>query len=126
MARHGIPDNVMSDNGPQFSSQEFKNFTELYEFDYVTSSPTYAQSNVKAENAVKTALGIMLKALEAGTDPYLGFLQTSATPPLDLYRTENKTRSLSREITAAFSSVYLTIIPRARVGYEMIDSQSKL
>ena len=51
MARHGIPDKLRSDNGPQFSSQEFKKFTQLYEFDHVTSSPTYPQSNGKAENA---------------------------------------------------------------------------
>ena len=55
-------------------AREFQKFTELYEFDYVTSSPTYAQSNGKAENTVKTAQRIMLKALEAGTDPYLGLL----------------------------------------------------
>ena len=41
MARHGIPDKIVSDNGPQFSSQEFKKFKDLYEFDHVTSSPTY-------------------------------------------------------------------------------------
>ena len=29
MARHGIPDKIVSDNGPQFSSQEFKNFKDL-------------------------------------------------------------------------------------------------
>ena len=54
MARHGIPDKIVSDNGPQFSSQEFKKFKDLYEFDHVTSSPTDPQSNGKAENAVKT------------------------------------------------------------------------
>ncbi|XP_022802534.1 uncharacterized protein K02A2.6-like [Stylophora pistillata] len=80
MARHGIPDKLVSDNGPQFSSQEFKTFKDLYEFDHVTSSPTYPQSNGKAENAVKTAQRIMLKASEAGTDPYLGFLDFPNTP----------------------------------------------
>ena len=58
----------------QFSSQEFKKFKDLYEFDHVTSSPTYPQSNSKAENAVQTAQRIMLKASEARSDPYLGFL----------------------------------------------------
>ena len=80
MVRHGIPDKIVSDNGPQFSSQEFKKFKDLYEFDHVTSSPTYPQSNGKAENAVKTAQRIMLKASEAGSDPYLGFLDFRNTP----------------------------------------------
>ena len=69
MARHGIPDTLRSDNGPQFSSQEFRKFSELYEFDHTTSSPAYPQSNGKAENSVKTASLILLKALEAESDP---------------------------------------------------------
>ena len=80
MARHGIPDKIVSDNGPQFSSQEFKKFKELYEFDHVTSSPTYSQSNGKAENAVKTVQRVMLKASESGSDPYIGFLDFRNTP----------------------------------------------
>ena len=55
-------------------------FSELYEFDHITSSPAYPQSNGKAENSVKTAELIMLKALEAGTDPYLGLLDFRNTP----------------------------------------------
>ncbi|XP_022809152.1 uncharacterized protein K02A2.6-like [Stylophora pistillata] len=80
MARHVIPDKIVSDNGPQFSSQEFQTFKELYEFDHVTSSPTYPQLNGKTENAVKTVERIMLKASEAGSDPYLGFLDSRNTP----------------------------------------------
>lgn len=80
MARHGIPDKIVSDNGPQFSSQEFQTFKDLYEFHHVTSSPTYPQSNGKAENTVKTVQRIMLKASEAGSDPYLGFLDFRNTP----------------------------------------------
>ena len=80
MARHGIPDKLRSDNGPHLSSQEFMKFSELYEFDHITSSPAYPQSNGKAENSVKTAKRIMLKALEAGTDPYLGLLDFRNTP----------------------------------------------
>ncbi|KAJ8358824.1 hypothetical protein SKAU_G00153490 [Synaphobranchus kaupii] len=38
-ARHGIPDIVVSDNGPQYASTEFKAFTESWEFEHVTSSP---------------------------------------------------------------------------------------
>ncbi len=41
MARYGIPERVVSDNGPQYSSSEFQDFATKYEFEHVTSSPRY-------------------------------------------------------------------------------------
>ena len=52
--RHGIPDVVVSDNGPQFASTELASFVKKWNFEHVTSSPRYAQSNGKTENVVKT------------------------------------------------------------------------
>ena len=40
-ARHGLPMTVMSDNGPQYSSQEFSSFAKEYQFEYVISMPHY-------------------------------------------------------------------------------------
>ncbi|CAC5416292.1 unnamed protein product [Mytilus coruscus] len=54
-ARYGIPDTVISDNGLQFSCNEFAKFATEWEFDHKTSSPTYPQSNGEAEQAVKSA-----------------------------------------------------------------------
>ena len=48
-AHHGIPQEVHSDNGPQFSSSMFKQFSEEYKFVHVTSSPRYPASNGEAE-----------------------------------------------------------------------------
>jgi len=48
-ARYGIPDIVISDNGPQYSSQEFKEFAKAYNFEHITSSPYYPQGNGEAE-----------------------------------------------------------------------------
>ena len=44
-ATHGICETLYSDNGPQFSSQQFKAFSTKWKFKHVTSSPTYPQSN---------------------------------------------------------------------------------
>ena len=41
IARHGIPEIVFSDNGPQFSAAEFKLFTDEYGFYHKTSSPRW-------------------------------------------------------------------------------------
>ena len=41
---HGIPDIIVSDNGPQFSSDAFRLFTTEYDFVHVTSSPKIPKS----------------------------------------------------------------------------------
>ena len=40
-SRHGISDQVISDNGPQYASLKFKEFTKVYKFKHITSSPRY-------------------------------------------------------------------------------------
>ena len=76
---HGIPNQLISDNMP-FNSQEFKDFAANYEFEVITSSPGYPQSNGKVENTIKTAKNIMKKAKQAGTDVYLSLLDWRNTP----------------------------------------------
>ena len=61
---YGIPGTVVSDNGPQFSSDQFATFAKQRQFSHVTSSSHYAQSKGKAENAVQTAKMMMVKAVE--------------------------------------------------------------
>ena len=51
-ARHGIPEQVISDNGPQFSSECFCLFAREYDFSHTTSSPRYPQSNDMAQKGV--------------------------------------------------------------------------
>ena len=53
-ARHGIPNIFFTDNGPQYSSQQFHDFASAYHFEHQTSSPHYPQSNRKVEKAVQT------------------------------------------------------------------------
>ena len=53
-ARHGSPELLMSDNGPQFSYSEFQDFTRKWDIEHVTSSPRYAKCNGQVERAVGT------------------------------------------------------------------------
>ena len=51
-SRHGIPEVVRSENGPQYSSQEFAAFSKAYSFKHITSSPLYPQSNGQVKRTV--------------------------------------------------------------------------
>ncbi|KAL6462444.1 hypothetical protein MHYP_G00288660 [Metynnis hypsauchen] len=50
-ARFGIPQTLISDNGPCYSSREFKDFACTWDFEHITSSPLYPQSNAADEQA---------------------------------------------------------------------------
>ena len=76
LATHGTPNVIVSDNGPQFASQEFKNFAKDWGFTHVTSSPRYHQSNGEAERAVQTAKNILKK----NANPNLGLLAYRTAP----------------------------------------------
>ena len=54
-ARHGIPEIVMWDSGPQYASKAFDDFASVYGFTHVTSSPRYAQANGMVEQAVQSS-----------------------------------------------------------------------
>ena len=75
-ARHGIPENVISDNGRQYTSDDFKEFSRKYQFKHITSSPKYPRRNSVAERSIQTFKNIM----EKSNDPYLGLLSHRTTP----------------------------------------------
>ena len=58
-ARHGIPEVLMSDNGPH--NYVFAEFPKNYGFNHITSSPRYPQSNGEAEWAAKTIKQLLKK-----------------------------------------------------------------
>ena len=64
-SRHGIPDIMLTDNGPQFDSCKFATFSTDCMFQHMTSSPRYPQSNGEVER-----VGQMMKSC----DEYLALL----------------------------------------------------
>ena len=75
-ARHGIPEKVISDNGPQFRSADFMKFSLSYGFRHQTSSPRYPQANGEIERSVKTVKSLLKKS----QDPYIALMAYRASP----------------------------------------------
>lgn len=78
-ARHGTPETVFSDNGPQFKKLDgsaFRQFAEEWGFEHVTSSPRFPQSNGFVEAAVR----IIKKSLQKTGDSYVALQAYRATP----------------------------------------------
>eukprot|EP00731_Ephydatia_muelleri_P015747 Em0009g171a len=74
-SRHGIPETVRIDNGPQFSSDEFARSAADYGFRHTTNSPHFPQRNGLAERTVQTVKNI----LKGNQDPYLAILTYRST-----------------------------------------------
>ena len=74
--RHGVPEIVVSDNGPQYASEHFKHFAQDYSFTSITSSPHYPQENGEVERAVQTVKNLLKKS----TDPYKALMSYRNTP----------------------------------------------
>ena len=72
-SRYGIPEVLITDDGPQYISSEMKEFSNKYGFTHVTSSPRYPQGNGQAERAVQTAK----RLLKCSDDPGISY---NATP----------------------------------------------
>ena len=75
-SQQGIPETIMSDNGPQYSASQFKEFAAAYGFTHITSSPNFPQANGEAERAVRTIKSLLRK----NQDIYLALLTYRSTP----------------------------------------------
>ena len=96
---HGIPDVLVTDNGPQYVSGEFSEFTTQWEFQHVpvTSSPYHPKSNGKAESAVKVVKSLFKKSQRNNKDPWLSLLNYRNTSTTGM-QTSPAQRLMSRRI----------------------------
>ena len=78
--RYGNPLTIISDNGTQFTGQEFKDFTRKRHINHITSSPKYSQSNGLAERTIQTCKNMLKKCKLSNTDPYEALLLMRSTP----------------------------------------------
>ena len=68
-ARFGVPFELVSDHGPQLTSDAFAQFALCHGFSHITSDPYLPQANGAAEQSVQTA-----KPVLATSDPWLSLM----------------------------------------------------
>ena len=110
----------MSDNGRQYSSAEFQQFSAEWNFNYVTSSPHFLQSNGAAERAVRTAKEILKQ-----DDVFLGPLTYRATPIPELGASPAEL-AFDRRLRTTLPSLPGTISPRTISGDDIKERSEAL
>ncbi|KAK0578575.1 hypothetical protein LWI29_012719 [Acer saccharum] len=69
ICRFGVPKEIVTDNGSQFISFDFRNFCDKYAIKLSFSTPRYPQANGQAESTNKTIVNTLKKRLEAEKKP---------------------------------------------------------
>ncbi|KAJ8397170.1 hypothetical protein AAFF_G00010240 [Aldrovandia affinis] len=77
---HGVLRKCLTDNARQFTSRELQEFARTWDFEHITSSPLYSQSNGLAERAVRSAKHLLEKCSCDGTDVYTALLNLHNLP----------------------------------------------
>jgi len=75
ICRHGLPYEIVTDNGPQFISKQFESFCEKWYIRLSRSTPRYPQGNGQAEAMNKTIVSNLKKKLNEYKGAWFGELQ---------------------------------------------------
>ena len=110
--RHGIEDEVMTDNGPNLVSDEFAKFAESWNFLHTTSSPYYSRCNGKAGAAVKIANTLLRKVKRSKLDFYEALLDRRNTPG-DGVNASPSQRVFSRRTKTKLPTTEKLLVPNA-------------
>ena len=121
-AKLGVPNMIVSDGGPQYTSAEFKDFIKQWQIEHRVLSPRNPQSNCMAERCVQTMKASLIKTMEEGEDVDLALL-TDKTTPLS-HRLPSPAELLN-------SRKYIILLPtrivptRLQESYRQITDQGK-
>jgi len=123
-SRHGLPDTLVSDNGPQFACKEFNQFSTAWEFDHVSSSPLHPKANGKAESSVKIVKQLFKKAKADGQDPLIALLNYRNTPTEGLDSSPAQ-RLMSRRTRTLLPTVSSLLYPQIATDVPMKIEQKR-
>ena len=77
---YGIAREAASDNGPQFTSYEYKKFCQEWDFKHITSSLRYPKSNGFIEQNIRTIKKALQKSLRTEDNPQMTLLMLRTAP----------------------------------------------
>ena len=80
LSKFGTPQELVTDNGPEFSSHYFKSFSRTLDFEHRTNSPHFHQPNGLVERSIQTIKRTLKKAKLANEDHYLSILFLNSQP----------------------------------------------
>ncbi|CAI5639180.1 unnamed protein product [Oreochromis niloticus] len=117
---HGTPHTLLTDNGRQYTSQQFIDFAKQWDFTHLTSSPEFPQSNGLAERAVRSAKQLMEKSHRDGTDVFLDLLNLRNIPR-DTQLGSPAERLMSRQTRAGIPVCSKLLAPIAKNTGQICD-----
>ena len=128
-ATHGLPEMLVSDNGPCFASDEFAVFVKRNGIQHTFTAPYHPSSNGQAERVVRTVKEAMKKLKDGG-----GSLETKMHRFLFTYRTTpHSTTGVSpaemlfqRQLRTALHLLKPDVSRRVRGRQHVLESSSRV
>ena len=102
---HGLPEQLVSDNGPQFASDEFQSFVKSNSVKHIRCAPYHPSSNGAVERFVQTfkkAMQASSKSDSSFTQRLMNFLLTYRITPHSTTNVASCTLFLMREVRTRF------------------------
>ena len=119
-ACHGLPETLLSDNGPHYSLHDMKEFASTYEFVHTTSSPHNPRSNGLAERTVKTIKNLMNKSSDVNF-----LLLNYHSNPLHRCNLSPSELLMERRMRTALPQVPKQLIPQWNFRSKFCDQDTK-
>lgn len=120
-AAYGFPDEIVSDNGPQFVSQEFEHFLAKNNIKHTRTPPYHPISNGAAERLVQTTKRALLKQLLSDVAQNRESVQTGLDSFLMSYR--NTPHSVTGSTPA---QLFLKRQPKTKLSFLKPDFQQDM
>ena len=101
-SQFAIPKELITDNGPEFSSHKFRSLPKTWDILYKTISPHYHQSNGLAGRSIQTVKRTLNKA-KLNSKDHLGMLSLNSLP--DQNRTSPAEKLFGRNLRTTLPSL---------------------